>query len=32
VLEGTHYADADRLFEFGLRHMIAGLQADLPAH
>jgi AcrR family transcriptional regulator len=32
VLEGTHYADADRLFEFGLRHMIAGLEADLPAH
>jgi len=28
VLEGTHYADADRLFEFGLRHMIAGLDAE----
>jgi len=30
LLEGTHYADAEPLFEFGLRHMIAGLEADLP--
>jgi AcrR family transcriptional regulator len=30
VLEGTQYADAEGLFEFGLRHMIAGLVADLP--
>ncbi|MEO8603811.1 MAG: TetR/AcrR family transcriptional regulator [bacterium] len=30
LLEGTHYADAEPLFEFGLRHMIAGLDADLP--
>lgn len=29
VLEETHRGDADRLFEFGLRHLIAGLAADL---
>jgi AcrR family transcriptional regulator len=30
VLEGTLHADADALFEFGLRHLIAGLVTDLP--
>jgi AcrR family transcriptional regulator len=30
LLEGTHAASAEALFEFGLRHMIAGLAADLP--
>jgi len=30
VLEHTHRGDADRVFEFGLRHLIAGLAADLP--
>ncbi len=30
VLEGTHAASAEALFEFGLRHMLAGLAADLP--
>jgi len=30
VLEGTHAASAEALFEFGLRHMLAGLVADLP--
>jgi len=30
LLEGTHDGDAERLFEFGLRHMIAGLEVDLP--
>jgi AcrR family transcriptional regulator len=29
VLEETQRGDADRLFEFGLRHLIAGLAADL---
>lgn len=29
VLEGTHKADAEALFEFGLRHMIAGLAPDI---
>jgi hypothetical protein len=30
VLEQTHRGDADRVFEFGLRHLIAGLATDLP--
>jgi AcrR family transcriptional regulator len=29
VLEQTHRGDADRVFEFGLRHLIAGLATDL---
>lgn len=29
MLEQTQRGDADRLFEFGLRHLIAGLAADL---
>jgi len=29
VLEETQRGDADRLFEFGLRHLIAGLAVDL---
>jgi AcrR family transcriptional regulator len=28
VLEHTHRGDADRVFEFGLRHLIAGLATD----
>ena len=31
VLEETHRGDADRVFEFGLRHLIAGLATDLTA-
>lgn len=31
VLEGTHEADAERLFEFGLRQLIAGLEAERGA-
>lgn len=30
MLEQTQRGDADRLFEFGLRHLIAGLATDLP--
>ena len=29
VLEQTHRGEADRVFEFGLRHLIAGLATDL---
>jgi AcrR family transcriptional regulator len=32
VLEQTHIGDADRVFEFGLRHLIAGLATDLTPH
>lgn len=32
VLEQTQRGDADRLFEFGLSHLIAGLAADLTTH